>query len=65
MNDRVCQVVPAFWSSAAIGESRARMEKFRSAIEMVKALEPDLPVFAARPHAAGRAARWFTKNFPG
>ena len=42
-----------------------RMEKFRSAIDMVKALEPDLPVFAARPHAAGRAARWFTKNFPG
>jgi ornithine decarboxylase len=41
------------------------MEKFRSALEMVTALKPEKPVFAARPHAAGRAARWFTKNFPG
>ena len=42
-----------------------RMEKFRSALDMVTALKPDKPVFAARPHAAGRAARWFIKNFPG
>ncbi len=41
------------------------MEKFRSALDMVTALKPDLPVFAARPHAAGRAARWFINNFPG
>lgn len=41
------------------------MEKFANALDMVKALEPELPVFAARPHAAGRAARWFTSNFPG
>ena len=41
------------------------MEKFRSALDMVTALKPDKPVFAARPHAAGRAARWFIKNFPG
>lgn len=41
------------------------MEKFRSALDMVTAMQPDLPVFAARPHAAGRAARWFIKNFPG
>lgn len=41
------------------------MEKFASALEMVKALQPDLPVLAARPHAAGRAARWFINNFPG
>ena len=41
------------------------MEKFSSALEMVSALKPDIPVFAARPHAAGRAARWFTENFPG
>ena len=32
---------------------------------MVTALKPDLPVFAARPHAAARAARWFIKHFPG
>ncbi len=41
------------------------MEKFRSALDMVTALKPDKPVFAARPHAAGRAARWFIQNFPG
>ena len=41
------------------------MEKFASALDMVKALKPEIPVFAARPHAAGRAARWFTQNFPG
>jgi ornithine decarboxylase len=41
------------------------METFRSALDMVTALKPDLPVFAARPHAAGRAARFFTQNFPG
>ena len=32
---------------------------------MVNALKPEKPVFAARPHAAGRAARWFIRNFPG
>src|SRR3990170_4650829 len=41
------------------------MEKFASALEMVTEMKPDLPVFAARPHAAGRAARWFIDNFPG
>ena len=41
------------------------MEKFRSALDMVQALRPDRPVFAARPQAAGKAARWFTQNFPG
>jgi len=41
------------------------MEKFATALEMVTELKPDMPVFAARPHAAGRAARWFIKNFPG
>ena len=41
------------------------MEKFRTALDMVNALKPEKPVFAARPHAAGRAARWFIRNFPG
>jgi ornithine decarboxylase len=41
------------------------MEKFETALEMVTEMQPDLPVFAARPHAAARAARWFINNFPG
>jgi len=41
------------------------MERFANALEMVTELQPDIPVFAARPHAAGRAARWFIDNFPG
>ncbi len=41
------------------------MEKFGTALEMVQTLEPDIPVVAARPHAAARAARWFIDNFPG
>ncbi len=41
------------------------MERFANALEMVTELQPDIPVFAARPHAAGRAARWFINNFPG
>jgi ornithine decarboxylase len=41
------------------------MEKFSTALEMVTALKPDIPILAARPHAAGRAARWFIENFPG
>ncbi len=41
------------------------MERFASALEMVEAKKPDIPVLAARPHAAARAARWFVKNFPG
>lgn len=41
------------------------MERFASALAMVQAKKPDIPVLAARPHAAGRAARWFVRNFPG
>ena len=40
-------------------------EKFASAAELVAKLKPDRPVLASRPHAAGRAARWFLENFPG
>jgi ornithine decarboxylase len=32
---------------------------------LIGALKPDRPVFGIRPHAAGRAARWFLQNFPG
>ena len=41
------------------------METFATALEMIMALKPELPVFGLRPHAAGRAARWFVANFPG
>ena len=41
------------------------MEKFPTALELIAALKPDIPVFGLRPHAAGRAARWFIANFPG
>jgi ornithine decarboxylase len=41
------------------------MEKFANAAALVAARKPDVPVFGIRPHAAARAARWFTANFPG
>lgn len=41
------------------------MEKFASAVELINARRPDRPTFGLRPHAAGRAAQWFLKNFPG
>jgi len=41
------------------------MEKFASASALVAKRQPDLPLLGLRPHAAGRAARWFLDNFPG
>jgi ornithine decarboxylase len=41
------------------------MHRFPSASALIGATKPDLPVMAVRPHAAGRAARWFIDNFPG
>jgi ornithine decarboxylase len=41
------------------------MERYDSALALVRALKPERPVLAVRPHAAGRAARWFLDNFPG
>lgn len=41
------------------------METFASAADLVAAKKPERAVLAARPHAAGRAARWFLENFPG
>lgn len=41
------------------------MERFASAEALVAARKPDIPVWGIRPHATGRAARWFTSNFPG
>lgn len=41
------------------------MHRFPSATALIGATKPELPVMAVRPHAAGRAARWFIDNFPG
>lgn len=41
------------------------MDRYASARAFLNARKPDVPVFGLRPHAAGRAARWFVENFPG
>ena len=41
------------------------MERFPSASALIGAWKPDRPVIGLRPHAAGRAARWFLQHFPG
>jgi ornithine decarboxylase len=41
------------------------MERSTSALALVLASQPDLPVHCVRPHAAKAAATWFLRNFPG
>lgn len=41
------------------------METFTSAAALIAVRKPERPVLGLRPHAAGRAARWFKANFPG
>lgn len=41
------------------------METFSSAKSLVAAWKPETPVLGLRPQAAGRAARWFLRHFPG
>lgn len=41
------------------------MERQTSALALVLATQPDLPVHCVRPHAAKTAADWFVRNFPG
>jgi ornithine decarboxylase len=41
------------------------MERYPSAAALIERRKPDRPVLGVRPHAAGRAARWFLANFPG
>ena len=41
------------------------METFQSASALIAARKPEKPIIGLRPHAAGRAARWFLANFPG
>jgi ornithine decarboxylase len=43
----------------------AKLDTFKSADALIAARRPERPVVGFRPHAAGRAARWFLKNFPG
>lgn len=41
------------------------MERYSSAAHLIAERRPDRPVLGLRPHAAGRAARWFLEHFPG
>lgn len=41
------------------------MERHSSALALILASEPDLPVHCVRPHAAETAAAWFMREFPG
>ena len=41
------------------------MDTFKTAHALIAGRRPDRPTFGLRPHAAGRAARWFLANFPG
>ena len=41
------------------------MEKLSSAAALIQKCRPERPVRGLRPHAAGRAARWFLDRFPG
>ena len=51
-------VQPDWWRSH-------EMQRFPSASALIGAAKPDRPVIGLRPHAAGRAARWFLQHFPG
>ncbi|MDZ7627682.1 MAG: type III PLP-dependent enzyme [Parvularculaceae bacterium] len=41
------------------------MDRHQSALALVLADQPELPVHALRPHAATKAAEYFVRNFPG
>lgn len=41
------------------------MEKLPTAAALIDKCRPERPVRGLRPHAAGRAARWFLQEFPG
>lgn len=42
-----------------------KLDTFASAAHLIANRRPEKPVVGFRPHAAGRAARWFLANFPG
>ncbi len=41
------------------------MDRRQSALALVLATQPELPVHCLRPHAATKAAEFFVRNFPG
>jgi ornithine decarboxylase len=41
------------------------LDTFPNAAALIAGRAPEKPVVGFRPHAAGRAARWFLKHFPG
>lgn len=41
------------------------MDRFSSALSLVRALSPASPVTCLRPDAAVHASQYFIKNFPG
>ena len=41
------------------------MEQYANARAYISTSRPERAAFGLRPHAAGRAARWFIDNFPG
>lgn len=43
----------------------AKLDTYANASALIAATKPERPVVGFRPHAAGRAARWFLKHFPG
>ncbi len=43
----------------------AMLDTFASASALIATNKAEKPVVGFRPHAAGRAARWFIANFPG
>ena len=43
----------------------AKLDTYASAHALIEASRPERPVVGFRPHAAGRAARWFLEHFPG
>jgi ornithine decarboxylase len=41
------------------------LTNYQSASDIARAISPEAPVLCLRPHAAERAAQWFTTHFPG
>ena len=41
------------------------MDRFPNARSFIEAMRPERAFFGLRPHASGRAAKWFLDNFPG
>lgn len=62
---RLAQTLPQSLRNARRFHEMAKLDTFASASALIAARRPERPVVGFRPHAAGRAARFFLKNFPG